>query len=60
MSETKMSNELTLDEINLLTDQIENLNKAKAEVVKNRDTLEAELSKINKLLNTLHKCTSKE
>ncbi len=57
MSETKQKQELTIEELNLLTDQIENLSKSKTEIVKNRDLLEAELTKVNKLLNALHKVT---
>ena len=49
--------ELTLEEVNLLNDQIENLTKSKVEIVKQRDLLEGELTKVNRLLTALRKAT---
>lgn len=59
MTELKRS-ELTQEEVNLLTDQIENLSKSRTELVKNRDLIEQELSKVTKLLTALRLVTKME
>lgn len=51
---------LTLEESNLLTDQLEQLAKIKTELVKKRDELEGELNKVNKLINAIKHATDVE
>lgn len=52
--------DLTLEQHNLLVDQIEQIGKIKVELVKKRDEVETEINKVNKLINALRVITDND